>query len=89
MKATSLPALMEGFFSDRLAQESASSNTVASYRDAFRLLFRFAQQKLNKAPSKLSLEDLDAPFVVKFLDYLEEDRGNLPQTPDLLTYPPA
>ena len=82
MNATNpLPALIEGFFSDRLGQECAASpNTITSYRDAFRLLFQFAQKQLNKAPSKLSLEDLDAPFVGKFLDHLEDERGNGPRT---------
>lgn len=80
---TPLPGLIEGFFSDRLAQETAQPNTVTSYRDAFRLLFQFAQQQLSKAPSKLSLEDLDAPFVGKFLDHLEEERGNSPRTRNL------
>jgi site-specific recombinase XerD len=81
MNATPLPALIEGFFSERLGQECAASpNTITSYRDTFRLLFQFAQKQLNKAPSKLSLEDLEASFVGKFLDHLEEERGNSPRT---------
>lgn len=71
------PALLEAFFTDRLIrQRQASPNTIASYRDSFCLLFKFAQQRLNKAPSTLSIQDLDAPFVGAFLDYLENDRGN-------------
>jgi len=71
------PALLEAFFTDRLMrQRQASPNTIASYRDSFCLLFKFAQQRLNKAPSTLSIQDLDAPFVGAFLDYLENDRGN-------------
>jgi integrase/recombinase XerD len=81
MTATSLPALIEGFFNDRLIQECAASpNTIASYRDAFRLLFQFAQKQLKKAPSKLALKDLDAPFVSKFLNHLEDERSNSPRT---------
>jgi integrase/recombinase XerD len=41
----------------------------------FRLLLRFAAQRLGKVPSKLSLEELDAPFVGEFLDHLEKERG--------------
>ncbi len=71
------PVLLEAFFTDRLMrQRQASSNTIASYRDTFCLLFRFAEQRLNKAPSKLIIEDLDAPFIGAFLEYLEKDRGN-------------
>ncbi|MCP4201519.1 MAG: site-specific integrase [bacterium] len=78
---SNFPALLERFFTDRLMrQRGASPNTIASYRDAFRLLLRFAQQSLNKAPSDLQLEDLDASFMTRFLDHLEEDRGNCART---------
>jgi len=71
------PGLLQAFFTDRLIrQRNASSNTIATYRDSFCLLFKFAQQRLGKAPSTLSIEDLDAPFIGAFLDHLEKDRGN-------------
>lgn len=70
--ATPLPALIERFFTKRLIhQRNASPHTVASYRDTFRLLFRFAHGTLHKSPSSLELADLDAPFVIAFLDDLE------------------
>lgn len=70
--ATRLPALIERFFTHRLIhQRNASAHTVASYRDTFRLLFRFAHGALRKAPSSLELTDLDAPFIITFLDDLE------------------
>jgi integrase/recombinase XerD len=69
--------LVQAYFTDRLLrQRRASPHTVAGYRDTFRLLLRFASQRLGKAPSKLSLRELDAPFVGNFLDHLEKDRGN-------------
>lgn len=69
--------LLQAFFTDRLMrQRQASPNTIASYRDSFCLLFKFAQQRLNKIPSTLSIEDLDAHFIGAFLDHLEKDRGN-------------
>ena len=69
--------LLEAFFTERLmTQRQASPNTIASYRDTFCLLLRFAQKKLKKAPSALTIEDLDAPCIGAFLDYLEKDRGN-------------
>lgn len=71
------PGLLEGFFTDRLMRERrVSPNTIASYRDTFRLLLKFAQRQLKNAPSKLNLENLDAPFISEFLDHLERDRGN-------------
>ena len=76
-----LAGLLEAFFTDRLMrQREASSHTIASYRDTFRLFLGFAQEHLNKTPSKLTLEDLDAPFLGAFLDHLEKDRGNSPRS---------
>ncbi|MCP3733241.1 site-specific integrase [Sphingomonas sp. MG17] len=70
-----LPMLIERFFTQRLIhQRNASPHTVASYRDTFRLLFRFAQRTLNKPPSSLDLVDLDAPFVIAFLEDLAASR---------------
>ena len=69
--------LLETFFLDRLLrQRRASRHTIASYRDTFRLLLRFAQQRLNKPPSNLSLPDLDAPLIGAFLEDLQKSRGN-------------
>jgi site-specific recombinase XerD len=74
---THLAGLVQGFFTDRLLrQRQASPHTVAGYRDTFRLLLRFAAQRLGKAPSRLSLTDLDAAFIGDFLDHLEKERGN-------------
>lgn len=75
------PALLQAFFVDRLIrQRRASPETIASYRDAFCLLFNFAQQHLNKAPSELKMEDLDATLIVAFLCWLERERGNCIRT---------
>ena len=74
---TDLAPVLQGFFTDRLArQKKASPNTVAAYRDTCRLLLAFAQAKTGKAPSRLSLADLDATLVGAFLRHLEDDRGN-------------
>ena len=56
---TSFPTLLESFFTKRLmAQRRASPHTIGSYRDTFRLLLQFAEKRLAKAPSRLTLEDL-------------------------------
>ena len=74
---TDFAGLMEGFFTERLmSQRHVSPQTISSYRDAFRLIFSFAQKRLGKSPSKLKLADLDAPFVSDFLNHLEKDRHN-------------
>lgn len=45
-------------------------------RDCFRLLIGFAQQRLKRPLTKLTVQDLDAPFILRFLDYLQKERGN-------------
>jgi site-specific recombinase XerD len=75
------PGRLEAFFTDRLMrQRQASPHTLGGYRDTFRLLLTFAQQQLKKAPSRLAIEDLDAPFIGAFLDHLEQARGNSART---------
>jgi integrase/recombinase XerD len=74
--SNSLAGLLEAFFTDRLMrQRQASPNTITSYRDTFRQLLSFAHARLRKAPSSMSLEDLEAPLVGAFLDHAEKERG--------------
>jgi len=75
-RCCSVATLIERYFTERLIrQRNVSSNTIASYRDTFRLLFTFAQTRLGKPPSVLTLDDLDAPFIGAFLVDLETKRG--------------
>ena len=81
MNASSFPSLLQRFFTDRLlGQLGASSYTVASYRDTFRLLLRFAAERLKREPSEFRLEELDASFLGKFLEHLEVERRNCIRT---------
>lgn len=81
MTAATLPALLQAFFTQRLLKERCvSAHTVASYRDTFRLLLRFAAKQLGTRPSDLMLEQLDASFITRFLEHLENDRGNTART---------
>jgi integrase/recombinase XerD len=50
-------------------------NTVLAYRDTLKLLLCYAADRLKKPVDKLIVEDLDEPLVLKFLDYLEKERG--------------
>jgi site-specific recombinase XerD len=81
MTPANLPALLQHSFTDRLlSQLGASPRTVASYRDAFRLLLVFASERLGREPSQLRVEDIDAAFLGAFLDHLEHARANTPKT---------
>lgn len=69
------------FFQQRLPLERrASHHTSESYSYAFKLLLTFASERLKVPPSQLHLEQVDAPLVVDFLNYLERDRGNGPSS---------
>jgi site-specific recombinase XerD len=81
MSTLEFPALLQAFFTDRLVQQRrASPHTIAAYRTTFRLLLRFAAARLRRAASSLSIADLDAPFLSRFLDDLEHERGNSART---------
>jgi site-specific recombinase XerD len=84
MSTPTFPILLERFFTQRLMQQrEASTHTIASYRDTFRLLLKFVQKRLCKAPRTLSLEDIDARIVVDFLAELEKVRKVTARTRNL------
>src|SRR5947208_15140680 len=82
MNSTSLIApLVQSFFTDHLVrQRRASPQTVASYRDTFRLLIQHLSQTTGRKPSDLTMEDLQAKAIMRFLDGIERDRGNSVKT---------
>lgn len=78
---SNLAPLLRAFFTDRLiTQRQSSSNTIASYRDAFTLLLRYVCDLKNTTPSRVEIGDLDADTITGFLHYLEESRGNSVRT---------
>jgi integrase/recombinase XerD len=82
--ACNVATLIERYFTERLMrQRNVSANTIASYRDTFRLLFTFAQARLRKPPSALALDDVDAPLIGAFLTDLEAKRGASAKTRNL------
>jgi integrase/recombinase XerD len=75
--APAFGTLVQGFFVERLVQQqNASAQTVAAYRDTFRLLLTYLQERRKKQLTALALADLDAPTVAGFLDHLEKQRRN-------------
>ena len=78
---TRLAPLLESFFLERLMrQRHVSQHTLATYRDTFRLLLRFTQRRLGKAPSALLLGELDHELIAAFLHHLETERHNSVRT---------
>ena len=65
------------FLTNYLAGErDLSAQTIASYRDAIRLLLTWFRDVGGTRPEKLRLADLDRARVLSFLDWLEAERGN-------------
>lgn len=78
---SALAPTLQTFFTERLIrQRQVSPHTIAAYRDTMRLLLGFAAGQVGKQPSDLEIDDLDAPLIGAFLDYLERDRGNAVRT---------
>src|SRR5450631_1875743 len=72
---------LQAWFTERLiTQRNSSPQTVASYRDTFRLLLAYAHQQTGKQPCELDIDDLDAPLIGAFLTHLEHDRHNSART---------
>ena len=77
MKPNLLSIHLQRFFTERLVgQLQASSHTVASYRDTFRLLLSYAADRLARAPTNLHVADIDAELVGQFLSFVETARAN-------------
>lgn len=78
---TALSTTLQAFFTDRLIrQRQVSPHTLAAYRDTLRLLLVFAAATKGKEPSRLHIDDLDAPLIGAFLDNLEHQRKNSART---------
>src|SRR6516225_905521 len=74
---TALAPHVTAFFRERLTLERrASANTCDSYAYAFKLLLEYASKRLKVVPSRLELEQIDAPLIVGFLNDLEKTRSN-------------
>ena len=72
-----LSSHVQAFFTVHLCHHKrVSPQTLASCRDSFRLLLNFVQETRGIEPSALSVNDLDAPTILTFLDHLEHQRGN-------------
>ena len=77
LRSSLVGPLLQSFLCEHmLSYRRASQQTVDSYRDTFRLLLRFLQQTTGKQPANLRISDLDAPAILSFLDYVEQQRHN-------------
>jgi len=80
MKSDFLSHYVQNYFMSYLiAQRGYGANTVASYRDTFRLLFCFLEAA-GKAIAKISLMEVDRACILDFMQWLETERGNAAST---------
>jgi site-specific recombinase XerD len=74
--ATDFAVFLRRFLTTHLAGlRGCSPNTVASYRDTFKLLIIFFRDRAIP-PERLTLDRIDAAAVTGFLDWLEVNRHN-------------
>jgi len=76
MKPTDFAELLTRYLSTYLpGQKNLSPHTIGSYRDTFKLLFRYCLQEKGIRAQHLMLNMIDAPLIRGFLQWLEETRG--------------
>ena len=79
--ATDFAVSLRRFLTSYLAGlRGYSPNTIASYRDAFKLLISYVRDQRNIPPEKLTLERIDAEVITGFLDWLRTSRHNSAST---------
>jgi integrase/recombinase XerD len=77
MNTSDLGHLLPRFFAEHLiGQRNVSVQTVAAYRDAFRIFLRFLHRSRKASASELPLMALNAQSALAFLNHLEKDRRN-------------
>ncbi|WP_190814781.1 tyrosine-type recombinase/integrase [Saccharopolyspora pogona] len=75
--ATDFAVLLHRFLTSHLAGlRGCSPNTIASYRDTFKLLIAWSRDSRSIPPDKLTLDRIDADAITAFLDWLEAERHN-------------
>lgn len=72
----SLFSLVQSFFAVAMPQRGLSPLTAISYRDALKLLLRYATAHMGRPVIKLDVPDLTPKVISAFLLHLETDRGN-------------
>jgi integrase/recombinase XerD len=75
--ATDFAVFLHRFLTSHLAGlRGCSPATIASYRDAFKLLIAFFRDDRSIPPGKLTLDLIDAAAIAGFLNWLEASRHN-------------
>ena len=68
------------FLLEDVVERNLSLNTKKSYRDTFKLLFRFMTERYSIDPIRLTVEQVSPETVRTFLNYLEQVRKSSAST---------
>jgi len=75
MKTTDFAKLLTAYLTKVLpGQRNLSTHTITSYRDTFKLLLLFCQQRKGIAPEYLTLSQIDDTLVHEFVSWIECER---------------
>lgn len=79
--ATDFAIFLHRFLTEHLAGvRGYSTNTIVSYRDAFKLLICYLRDERHIPPEKITLDMLDADAITAFLAWLQTARHNTVST---------
>ena len=75
-RTKNLQELVQGFFiSFMIQQKQVSQKTVNSYRDCFKLFFRYLSDIHGISPDRACMEHFERDYIAGFMDYLKSTRG--------------
>jgi integrase/recombinase XerD len=57
------------------SHRNVSKNTIYSYRDTFKLLIKYCQEKENIPAERITLDTLSKKLLISFLEWVEIERG--------------
>lgn len=74
-KPTDFAVLLSGFLTEYLpVQKGSSIQTIASYRDTFKLLLQYLRNEKGLLPERVKLASIDTAMITDFLKWLETER---------------
>jgi site-specific recombinase XerD len=76
MKTDEFARHMSAFLTKYLpGEKKLSVNTIAVYRDSFKLFLTFCDKMKNISPEKITVPTLTKSLILEFLDWIEKDRS--------------
>jgi len=76
MKEADFPKYISAFLAEYLpCQKNASTKTIASYRDTFKLFLIFCEKERGLKPERLRILSIDTELITSYLAWLEKERN--------------